>query len=90
MYDKWQESTYITSSIRNNEPNTEEGKNKLTLYPVGFEPTSSKTSQPGLVAQLVEQWEISSMVGIRIPPRPDIFSLSLFFFGSLFPVSEVM
>ena len=46
MYDKWQEITYITSSIRNNEPNTEEGKNKLTLYPVGFEPTSFKTDIP--------------------------------------------
>ena len=46
MCDKWEEVTYISSSIRNSEPNTEEGMNKLTLYPVGFEPTSFETDIP--------------------------------------------
>ena len=70
LYDKWQVITYITSSIRNNEPNTEEGKNKLTLYPVGFEPTSSETTQPGLVALLWLGFEYH---------RDHIFFLFLFF-----------
>jgi len=66
----------------NNEPNTEEGKNKLTLYRVGFEPTSFKTDIPSWLCGSVGR-AMGDLFKGRTLPRPDIFfsfSLSLFWF----------